>query len=380
MPSPASAPSPSPERRPAIPESLSDGRILSSLWRRFPQDFEVDVYEAVVGDSRQLGRFSDAVDIAANLVGEAQPHGDHARVEAGLHQLIPGDAQPVSPLRDHELSEGGSQQVHRPDPLSPGASVQLAGSAENRGLVGQIGDQRPGHGDHPHVSHQRSGLRVGIRCAHRHHVPAAGDKVAHDHDDRLLFSQPAGLDVQAFAGRGAAAGGGQLDDHRLDRVVPAGIVEIFAHPNGGPLGDDGMGQTYHTDVGPSGGHVEEDQGARRNAQDREDRRQDEPSGKESSYCGKDAYGSTSATLKGVGHSRQIQAGGPWSQGSRRLRRLPAYIGALNRNVDRTVTFFKWTKTRRRRRQRRSHGPRRVVHDGILSHAVLIPGGNSIGEL
>ena len=157
------------------------------------------------------------------------------------------------------------------------------------------------------------------------------------------FSCPevAGLDVQAFAGGGAAARGVQLDDHRFDRVVSAGVFDILADPIGRPLGDDGVRQTYHADVGFAGRHVDEKQRTGRYAHAHRNRREDVPASQHSSQSNENTYGAPRQTFTAC---RRV-FGRLWT-GSPQERRFTKYAassgfpfcgGRSICNVDRTVT-------------------------------------------
>ena len=141
-------------------------------------------------------------------------------------------------------------------------------------------------GDDSHVPNERGGLNERVRGAHRHHVPAAGHQVLHHHDHGLFLPQPPGLDVEALAGGRAPAGGREIQDHRLYRVVTARVVQVLAYDVGRVLVDDRVGNVDDPDVGSSGRYVDEDQRACRYPEADQDRHDDQPGGQCSFHGGK----------------------------------------------------------------------------------------------
>ena len=112
--------------------------------------------------------------------------------------------------------------------------------------------------------------------AHGHHIAAAGDQAIHHHHYRLFRPQAAGFNVKLLAGRGPAAGGGQLNHHALKGRVAAGIIQIGGDDGGGVLAQPGKGNVDDADFGLAGGHIEKDIVAGGQAQHRQRRSQDVP--------------------------------------------------------------------------------------------------------
>jgi len=113
---------------------------------------------------------------------------------------------------------------------------------------------------------------------HGHHVTAAGDQSVHNYHHGLLLPQLLGLHIKAFAGGGSTAGTLQLDYHRLDGVIAAGIVEVFADYVSRLLRDNREGNVYDAYLGSPRKDVEKYQDARRYAQSGQGGRNKVPAG------------------------------------------------------------------------------------------------------